>query len=156
MSVRRTLNGMDTPETPMGWCPYCGWMVYASDEEGDECADCHTRLIPPRRMSPRQRSMHAFNEWMARVKREDKWGPSPGGAAGELGCSRAMIDKLVSAGILERSEYNRDGHFVVMISGRSIDLAKGNKAKYGQWKPRDDWHDLAEGTAGRQRKGKSE
>ena len=61
------------------------------------------------------------------------WGPSPGGAVAELHCERSMIDKLADRGILEKSIYDRDGHYVVMISARSIKKAKENKAKRGKW-----------------------
>jgi hypothetical protein len=61
------------------------------------------------------------------------WGPSPGGAVAELRCERSMIDKLADRGILEKSIYDRDGHYVVMISARSIKKAKENKAKRGKW-----------------------
>jgi hypothetical protein len=44
-----------------------------------------------------------------------------------------MIDKLTERGILEKSVYDRDGHYVVMISDRSIKKAKENKAKRGKW-----------------------
>jgi hypothetical protein len=44
-----------------------------------------------------------------------------------------MIDKLAERGILEKSVYDRDGYFVVMISERSVEKAKENKAKRGKW-----------------------
>ena len=44
-----------------------------------------------------------------------------------------MIDKLADRGILEKSVYDRDGHYVVMISDRSIKQAKANKEKRGKW-----------------------
>ena len=40
-----------------------------------------------------------------------------------------MIDKLAERGILEKSVYDRDGHYVVMISSRFIKKAKENKGK---------------------------
>jgi hypothetical protein len=60
-------------------------------------------------------------------------GPSPGGAVAELHCDRSMIDKLADCGILEKSVHDRDGHYVVMISERSIKKAKENKTKRGKW-----------------------
>jgi hypothetical protein len=44
-----------------------------------------------------------------------------------------MIDKLADRGIMEKCIYDRDGHYVVMISARSIKKAKENKAKRGKW-----------------------
>jgi hypothetical protein len=44
-----------------------------------------------------------------------------------------MIDKLADRGILEKSVYDRGGHYVVMISERSIKKAKASKAKRGKW-----------------------
>jgi hypothetical protein len=44
-----------------------------------------------------------------------------------------MIDKLVERGILVKSTYERDGHYIVIISRRSIEEAKKNKAQRGKW-----------------------
>lgn len=77
--------------------------------------------------------MFAFHVWMDEVRTSRKWGPSPGGAASELHCDRSMIDKLAERGILEKSVYKKDGHYVVMISSRSIKKAKENKQKRGKW-----------------------
>jgi hypothetical protein len=44
-----------------------------------------------------------------------------------------MIDKLADRGILEKNVYDRDGHYVVLISDRSIARAKENKKKRGKW-----------------------
>jgi hypothetical protein len=44
-----------------------------------------------------------------------------------------MIDKLSDRGILEKSIYDRDGQYIVMISRRSIKRAKENKEKRGKW-----------------------
>jgi hypothetical protein len=75
----------------------------------------------------------AFQDWSEEVAAEGKWGPSPGGAVSQLGCDRSMIDKLAERGILEKSVYDRDGIYVVMISDRSIKKAKENKLKRGKW-----------------------
>jgi len=80
-----------------------------------------------------ERSIFAFQEWSDEVWTSGKWGPSPGGAAANLKCERSMIDKLADRGILEKSVYKRDGHYVVMISRRSIEKAKENKDKRGKW-----------------------
>jgi hypothetical protein len=75
----------------------------------------------------------AFQEWSEEVAGGGKWGPSPGGAVEQLGCDRSMIDRLVERGILEKSVYDRDGIYVVVISDRSIKQAKENKLKRKKW-----------------------
>lgn len=77
--------------------------------------------------------MFAFQDWMDELHKADKWGPSPGGAASALGCDRSMVDKLADRGILEKSVYDRDGHYVVMVSDRSIKRARENKKRRGKW-----------------------
>jgi len=44
-----------------------------------------------------------------------------------------MIDKLVDRGVLEKSMYDGDGFFVVLISQRSLDRARANKTQTGKW-----------------------
>ena len=90
-------------------------------------------MKPLRNLTKTERSMLAFQDWMDDLHKKDLWGPSPGGAVAELHCERSMIDKLADRGILEKSIYDRDGHYVVMISARSIKKAKENKAKRGKW-----------------------
>ncbi len=90
-------------------------------------------MKPLRNLTKTERSMLAFQDWMDDLHKKDMWGPSPGGAVAELRCERSMIDKLADRGILEKSIYDRDGHYVVMISARSIKRAKENKAKRGKW-----------------------
>jgi hypothetical protein len=51
----------------------------------------------------------------------------------KLKCDRSMVDKLADRGILEKSVYDRDGHYVVIISSRSIAKAKENKEKRKKW-----------------------
>ncbi len=86
-----------------------------------------------RKLSRTERSLLAFQDWMEEVHKKGLWGPSPGGAVAELGCDRSMIDKLVDRRILEKSVYDREGHFVVLIAERSIKKARENKAKRGKW-----------------------
>jgi hypothetical protein len=80
-----------------------------------------------------ERRALAFQDWSEEVAAAGKWGPSPGGAVAKLGCDRSMIDKLAERGILEKSVYDRDGVYVVMISDRSIKKAKENKKKRKKW-----------------------
>jgi len=100
------------------------------------CDDCGNRLVALKNLTRKQRTDYDFYVWMQSVLKADKNGLSPGGAAAELKCSRAMIDKLVEAGSLERSQYEKDGHFIVLISWRSILKVKQTKKETGQWKPR--------------------
>jgi hypothetical protein len=124
------------PERERGWCRECG-LPHVEDENyppGDlMCPVCNSPMIALNRLNKTELSAFRFQEWSAEVYQGGKWGPSPGGAASELGCDRSMIDKLAERGILEKSVYDRDGHYVVMISDRSIKKAKANKAKRGKW-----------------------
>ncbi len=86
-----------------------------------------------RSLGKTDRTALAFQDWSEGVVAAGKWGPSPGGAASALGCDRSMIDKLAQRRVLEKSVYDRDGIYVVMISRRSIDKAKENKKLRGKW-----------------------
>lgn len=85
-----------------------------------------------------------FMKWCREVHRRGEWGPSPGGAANKLGCSRAMVDRLVAAGVLVRNEYMHEGYYdpeakkmplgkQIIISRASIEKAKQNKETTGKW-----------------------
>jgi len=119
-----------------GWCKACEAMRQSGDGQGLECPDCGEPLIASARMTSAQNSIAKFTEWLRQVHAEGKSGPSPGGAAAELKCSRANIDMLVAADVLERVEYDEGGHRVIMISQRSIEKAKRNKKETGSWNPR--------------------
>ena len=124
------------PERERGWCNECGQAEY-SDENSPAgaliCSDCGSEMKPLNRLNRTESAAFKFQEWCSKVASEGKWGPSPGGAAAKLGCDRSMIDKLADRGILEKSVYDNDGHYVVMISDRSIKKAKENKTKRGKW-----------------------
>jgi hypothetical protein len=90
-------------------------------------------MKPLTRLTSTERRTLAFQDWSEEISAAGKWGPSPGGAVAELGCDRSMIDKLAERGILEKSVYDQDGHYMVMISTRSIKKAKENKEKRGKW-----------------------
>lgn len=97
------------------------------------CPSCGEAMVSESEMTPRQRSLWRFMQWSNGVMARKQWGPSPGGAAGELRCSRATVDDLVRVGILERNEYEEDGHKFIMISSRSIERAKDNMRRTGRW-----------------------
>ena len=126
---------MDEIERERGWCHECGHADLSASEAPDLliCPACGGEMKPLRNLTKTERSMLAFQDWMDDVHKKDMRGPSPGGAVAELHCERSMIDKLADRGILEKSIYDRDGHYVVMISARSIKKAKENKAKRGKW-----------------------
>jgi len=131
-----SIERQDETERERFWCGDCGRANYQHDSSAPDnpiCLGCGSEMKPLRNLSRGERSLLAFQDWMEGVHKKGLWGPSPGGAAGELGCDRSMIDKLAERGILEKSIYERDGHFVVMISERSIKKAKENKAKRGKW-----------------------
>lgn len=133
--VRHTVKHMED-DMLKGWCKNCNCMQAASERsEPDDmyCEVCDEALKPIARMSPGELAASRFMAWSARMAEEGKWGPSPGGAAGMLSCSRAMIDDLVRSGVLERSEYKADGHLLIMISERSITKARENKKRTGRW-----------------------
>jgi hypothetical protein len=119
-----------------GWCRECGLPQIAHESSAPDnliCPACGSEMVELDRLNKRDLVMFRFQEWLSQVYTSGKSGPSPGGAASELGCDRSMIDKLAERDILEKSVYDRDGYFVVMISDRSIKKAKANKAKRGKW-----------------------
>jgi predicted RNA-binding Zn-ribbon protein involved in translation (DUF1610 family) len=117
-----------------GWCGDCGiaWPPVITAGEWF-CPRCGGRMKQKRELKRDEKSVFAFQAWLDEVYCDGKWGPSPGGAASELHCDRSMIDRLVDRGILEKSAYKHDGQLIVMISNRSIDKAKENKAKRRKW-----------------------
>ena len=127
---------MNTPERERGWCSSCGDARLpdeSSPPDNPICPECGRSLTPLRNLTRNERSRLAFMDWQDDVYKQGLWGPSPGGAVSELGCDRSMIDKLAAMGILEKNIYDRDGHYVVLISDRSIKKAKENKKKTGKW-----------------------
>jgi len=127
---------MEDEERERGWCGECGHATFPDDSSAPDnplCPACGSELRSLRSLTKTERSLLAFQDWMDDVHEKGMWGPSPGGAASELGCDRSMIDKLAERGILEKSIYDRDGHYVVMISDRSVKKAKENKQKRGKW-----------------------
>jgi hypothetical protein len=117
-----------------GWCGACG-VAWPPLVEADEwvCPRCKRQMRRKNELTSDEKSKFSFQAWLDDVWLNGKWGPSPGGAASDLSCDRTMIDKLVDRGILEKSAYKHDGQLIVMISTRSIEKAKENKAKRGKW-----------------------
>ena len=127
---------MNTSEQERGWCSSCGDARRPDENcapDNPICPECGNSLTPLRNLTRNERSRLAFLDWQDDIYKRGLWGPSPGGAVAELGCDRSMIDKLAGIGILEKNIYERDGHYVVMISDRSIKKAKENKKKTGKW-----------------------
>jgi predicted RNA-binding Zn-ribbon protein involved in translation (DUF1610 family) len=117
-----------------GWCEECGiaWPPVIKDGSW-LCPRCGGKMKQRSELKRNEKSAFAFQAWLDEVWCDGKWGPSPGGAATDLRCDRSMIDKLCDRGILEKSSYKHDGQLIVMISTRSIEKAKENKAKRGKW-----------------------
>lgn len=107
--------------------------MWAPDSGEFVCARCGTKLIAEKDLSRDLRRVFRFQAWFDDVCVRGLNGPSPGAAAAQLGCHRTMVDKLVDRGILEKSVYDKDGHYVVLISRRSIEKAKENKKNTGKW-----------------------
>jgi hypothetical protein len=127
---------MSEHEQERGWCGECGiaWPPLVDASSGVwTCPRCRGPMKRKSELNRDERSAFAFQAWLDEVWTSGKWGPSPGGAASKLQCDRSMIDKLSDRGILEKSVYNKDGQYVVMISTRSIEKAKENKEKRGKW-----------------------
>ena len=122
----------------LGLCRSCEYLAIAGGDYDPEendwiCPMCENPVTPAARLTDSEKAVVRMWLWLRRVKAEGRGGPSPGGAANKLGCSRSMIDKLVALGILERDEYDRDGHTIVMISNRSIQRALEAKRSQGKW-----------------------
>jgi hypothetical protein len=127
---------MNDKREKLGWCRECGGFQDAHPDSlpGEPlCVGCGAVLKRYEELPAGDQANYRFQKWFADVVRAGMNGPSPGGAASTLGCHRSMIDKLVERGVLERSMYDKDGFFVVLISGRSLDKAKENKKKTGKW-----------------------
>jgi hypothetical protein len=90
-------------------------------------------LKPLSELTEEEKAMVDMQEWFAKVCRNDLNGPSPIGAAEELGCSRSMIDRLVERGVLEKSEFSFKDRKVAIISRGSIGRAKENRLRTGNW-----------------------
>lgn len=118
-----------------GWCNSCGDAVPWSSEDIDEgvCRLCGSNLRPMETLTEDERAVVEMQDWFEDMCKSGRNGPSPGGAANELGCHRSMIDKLVHMEVLERSEFKFKGQLLVFISSRSIKKAKENRERTGNW-----------------------
>lgn len=84
-----------------------------------------------------RRSVQSLQEWSQQVLDRGEWGPSPAIAAEALGCTPALINRLVADGVLVRNEYD-DGKGVklIVISHASIQTALRAKSKTGTYSGR--------------------
>jgi hypothetical protein len=127
---------MENTERERFWCPQCGRSNFPHEDSSPDnpiCPGCGGGMKPLSELTKKERSTLAFQDWSEEVAAAGKWGPSPGGAVAALKCDRSMIDRLAERGILEKSVYDRDGIYVVMISRRSIDKARENKKVRRKW-----------------------
>ena len=116
-----------------GWCINCGTAHYGTPSNNRICEVSGEILKPLDSITPEEKAMVDMQDWLAAVCKSGKNGPSPGGAAKELGCHRSMIDRLVGMGILEKSEFSFKGQKLIVISKRSLEIAKENRKKTGNW-----------------------
>lgn len=128
---------MTSKKSVRGWCSHCGGVSYAERKEtrtgGLTCQVCGDTLKPLNELSEEEKAMADMQAWFAKVCRNGVNGPSPTMAADQLGCSRSMIDRLVERGILEKSEFSFKDRTVVIISRRSLEKAKENRLRTGNW-----------------------
>jgi len=125
---------MNPDNIKYGWCGACGQTFWPADGSNEfNCGRCGNPLTPREKLPRRLRGVFDLQKWNDQVFLRGLGGPSPGGAAADLGCHRTMIDKLSKMGVLEKSEYKKGGHHVVYISDRSIQKALENKKKTGKW-----------------------
>jgi hypothetical protein len=122
----------------LGLCRSCEFLAIEGGDYDPEASDwicphCESSVTPHARLTPAEKAVVRMWLWLREVRSAGRGGPSPGGAASKLGCSRSMIDKLVNMGVLERDEYDADGHYIVMISDRSIRRALEAKRDHGKW-----------------------
>jgi hypothetical protein len=89
-----------------GWCSDCGQACYEHEPGSMICVICGNDMKSLDSISKDDMALVEMQDWFADVCKNGKNGPSPGGAASELGCHRTMIDRLVGMGILEKSEFN--------------------------------------------------
>jgi len=118
------------------WCRSCGIVTEPSETSGPDeplCPRCGEELVAYESLERSEKPQYRLYEWQQEMHESGRIGPSPGGAANELGCHRSMIDKLVDMKVLEKSVYDKDGFFIVFISRRSIEKAKENKKNTGKW-----------------------
>jgi hypothetical protein len=71
--------------------------------------------------------------WFRSLREHGLEGFSPGWIASRLGCSRSMVEKLVTMGVLEKSIYDRDGILMIFISERSLEKVLKSKRRTGKW-----------------------
>ena len=116
-----------------GWCINCGTAHYGAPSNYRVCEVSGEILKPLESITPEEKAMVDMQDWLAEICKSGKNGPSPGGAATELGCHRSMIDRLVGMGILEKSEFSFKGQKLIVISKRSLEIAKENRKKTGNW-----------------------
>ena len=117
------------------WCKACEHLQQVEAGDDAVCEECGDMMVAVSRLSAAEREFVRYGEWCREVRQRGEWGPSPGGAAGELGCTRPMIDYLVRMGVLIRNEYDAAEGYTrtVIISEKSIKEAKENRVRTGNW-----------------------
>jgi hypothetical protein len=117
-----------------GWCPHCGALAHAARKTNPPtCCGCGSLLKTQSEATAGEKAMMALQAWFAEISRKGMDGPSPIGAAEQLGCSRSMIDRLVERDVLERNEFIFKDRHIAIISQRSLERAKENRERTGNW-----------------------
>jgi len=126
---------MATGSRERGWCAYCGAACRRDRSQAGKlvCSACGSDMVPLDTISAEDRAMVEMQDWFAEVCRNGKNGPSPQDAAKSLGCHRSMVDRLVGMGVLEKSEFCFKGQKLIIISQRSLDTARENRERTGNW-----------------------
>jgi hypothetical protein len=128
---------MKSEKAVRGWCSFCGGLSYAAPKGaktvGLACQICGGPMKPSGELTEEEKAMADMQAWFAKVCRSGVNGPSPAMAAEQLGCSRSMIDRLVEREILEKSEFTFKDRSVIIISRRSLEKAKENRLRTGNW-----------------------
>jgi hypothetical protein len=120
------------------WCGVCQLAFRGSEAVGGRCPVCGGEVVKGGSLCRREREAFLYESWVRDVKARGEWGPSPGGAAAMLGCTRQMVGHLVKIGVLVRNEYrvrlHADSWFkvpVAYISERSVRVAIENRERTG-------------------------
>ena len=80
------------PERERGWCNECGQASYPDESSPPDmgiCPGCGGEMKSLGSLNKTELRAFRFNEWCAEVFQAGKWGPSPGGAASDLGVTGA-------------------------------------------------------------------
>ena len=87
-------------------------------------------------MAKRVSEEDKYLTWFHGVVDRGELGPSPGGAARDLGCTRQMVHFLIKQGVLKANFYKSAWFMparVCFVSRASIEAARERKRSTGKW-----------------------